>query len=185
MRRIRYSVAMSVDGYIAGPKGESDWIIMDPDIDFSALFKEFDTVLMGRKTYEAARQMGGGVGMPGVQAYVFSRTLSQADCPGVTVSATPKETLASLKEMPGKDIWLFGGGSLFRGLLELGLVDTVEVALIPVLLGGGLSLLPPPAQLAGLRLTKHRVYEKTGTVSLEYAVVQSAAGARSTKRRRR
>ena len=58
MRRIRYSVAMSLDGYIAGPKGESDWIITDPDIDFSALFKEFDTVLMGRKTYEAARQMG-------------------------------------------------------------------------------------------------------------------------------
>ena len=184
MRRIRYSVAMSLDGYIAGPKGESDWIIMDPDIDFSALYKEFDTVLMGRKTYEAARQMGGGVDMPGVQAYVFSRTLSQADCPGVTVSANPKETLASLKETPGKDIWLFGGGSLFRSLLELGLVDTVEVALIPVLLGGGLSLLPPPAQLAGLKLTKHKVYEKTGTVALEYAV-QPAAGARSTKRRHR
>ncbi len=169
MRRVRYSVAMSLDGYIAGPKGEFDWILMDPDIDFGALFKDFDTVLMGRKSYEAARQQGGG-GMPGMQAYVFSRTLRPADCPDVTVSDNPEDTLTAIKAKSGKDIWLFGGGSLFRSLLDLGMVDAVEVAIIPVLLGGGLPLLPHPARLAKLRLTKHRVYEKTGTVALEYAV---------------
>ncbi|CAN5139260.1 dihydrofolate reductase family protein [soil metagenome] len=169
MRRVRYSVAMSLDGYIAGPKGEFDWILMDPDIDFGALFKDFDTVLMGRKSYEAARQQGGG-GMPGMQAYVFSRTLRPADCPDVTVSDNPEGTLTAIKAKSGKDIWLFGGGSLFRSLLDLGMVDAVEVAIIPVLLGGGLPLLPHPARLAKLRLTKHRVYEKTGTVALEYAV---------------
>ena len=52
MRRVRYSVAMSLDGYIAGPQGESDWIVMDPDLDFTALFEAFDTILLGRKTYE-------------------------------------------------------------------------------------------------------------------------------------
>ena len=168
MRRVRYSVAMSLDGYIAGPNGESDWIVMDPDIDFSALMGAFDTVLLGRKTFEATRQHGGG-GMPGMQAIVFSRTLRPADCPEATVSDNPQETLAALKAQSGKDIWLFGGGSLFRSLLALGLVDAVEVAVIPVLLGGGLPLLPQPAQLAKLRLVKHRIYEKTGTVSLEYA----------------
>lgn len=162
---------MSLDGYIAGPKGEYDWIVMDPDIDFGALFKDFDTLLMGRKSYEAARQQGGGGGMPGMKAYVFSRTLSQGDCPGVTVSDNPQETVAALKQAPGKDIWLFGGGSLFGSLLKLGLVDAVEVGIIPVLLGGGIPLLPQPAQSAKLKLTKHRVYEKTGTVGLEYAVV--------------
>lgn len=170
-RRVRYSVAMSLDGYIAGPNGESDWIIMDPDIDFGSLFKAFDTVLMGRKSYEAARQQGGGGGMPGMKAYVFSRTLRQSDCPGVTVSDRPQEVLAALKAKAGKDIWLFGGGSLFGSLLALGLVDSVEVAVIPVLLGGGLPLLPHPAKLAKLRLRNHRIYEKTGTVMLEYAVV--------------
>ena len=51
MRRIRYVVAASLDGYIAGPNGEADWIIMDPEIDFRALFKQFDTFLLGRRTF--------------------------------------------------------------------------------------------------------------------------------------
>ena len=168
MRRVRFSVAMSLDGYIAGPDGESDWIAMDPDIDFREFMGSFDTVLLGRRTYEATRHHG-GAGMPGMQAYAVSRTLRQADCPGVIVSANPAETIATLKARRGKDIWLFGGGALFGSLLELGLVDAVEIAVIPVLLGGGVSLRPSPATRATLKLVGHRVYEKTGTVSLEYA----------------
>ena len=170
MRRVRYSVAMSLDGYVAGPKGESDWIVMDPEIDFAALASSFDTMLLGRKTYEAARQLGGGPAMPGMQAYVLSSTLRQSDCPGVTVSDNARDTVAKLRAAPGKDIWLFGGGSLFRSLLGMGLVDTVEVGIIPVLLGGGIQLLPDPAERAKLKLTKYTVYAKTGTVALEYAV---------------
>lgn len=54
MRRVRYSVAMSLDGYIADPKGGYDWIVMDPEIDFDAMFQDLDTVLMGRKSYDMA-----------------------------------------------------------------------------------------------------------------------------------
>jgi dihydrofolate reductase len=168
MRRVRFSVAMSLDGYIAGPGGEFDWIVMDPDIDFGALMGAFDTVLLGRKTYEVTRAQGEGGEIPGMKSYVFSRTLRQEDCEGVTVSADPAAIVPELKRAKGKDIWLFGGGSLFGSLLELGLVDSVEVAVIPVLLGGGLPLLPPPAERSKLRLVGHRVYEKTGTVALEY-----------------
>lgn len=109
--------------------------------------------------------------MPGIQSYVFSRTLRPEDCPGVILSDDPKATIDALKSKAGKDMWLFGGGSLFHSLLELGLVDSVEVAIMPVLLGGGVPLLPPPATLATLKLTHHQVYEKTGTVLLEYMVV--------------
>jgi dihydrofolate reductase len=169
MRRVRYSVAMSLDGFIAGPKGENDWIVMDPEIDFRALMSSFDAILMGRKTYEASRGHGGG-GMPGINAYVFSRTLKQKDCPGVTVTANARETIGEIKAQAGKDLWLFGGGGLFRSLLEQGLVDAVDVTVVPVLLGGGVKLLPEPYDVHKLKLMKHRVYEKTGTVSLEYAV---------------
>ncbi len=59
MRRVRYAVAMSLDGYIAGPNGEADWIIMDPEIDFQVLFEQFDTFLMGRRTFEGMGGAGG------------------------------------------------------------------------------------------------------------------------------
>ena len=169
MRRVRYSVAMSLDGYIAGPNGEYDWIVMDPEIDFAALMGSFDAMVMGRKTYEFARQ-NPGPATRGMTAVVLSRTLRQDDCPGVTVSDDAKGTVTKLKAAKGKDIWLFGGGSLFQSLLGLGLVDVVEVAVIPVLLGGGIPLLPAHAERAKLKLAGHRVYAKTGTVWLEYRV---------------
>ena len=81
--------------------------------------------------------------------------------------------MLALKEQPGKGIWLFGGGGLFRSLLELGLVDQVQVGVIPVLLGHGVPLVEHPAKLAALKLTKHRVYEKTGIVMLDYDVVRA------------
>jgi dihydrofolate reductase len=171
MRRVRYVVAMSLDGYIAGPNGEADWIIMDPEIDFQALFEQFDTFLLGRRTFESIGGAGGG-GRQGAQTIVFSRTLRQEDYPNVTmVSENPEQALADLRSKPGKDIWLFGGGLLFRSLLEARLVDTVEVSVIPVLLGEGIPLLPPKpsSERFRLKLAGSSRY-KTGIVSLEYAV---------------
>jgi len=171
MRRVVYSVAMSLDGYIADPQGGYDWIVMDPEIDFDAMFKRYDTVLMGRKAYDAAKQSG--YGMPKPSVYVFSTTLRQADAPEVTVSNDPKQTVTALKQQKGKDIWLWGGGELFRSALELGLVDQVEVAIIPVLLGDGLPLLPRSGTRAKLKLTGQKLYKKTGTLMLSYEVRRS------------
>jgi dihydrofolate reductase len=168
MKRIRYLVAASLDGYIAGPNGEFDWIVQDPEIDFGAMFAQFDTFLMGRRTFEA---MAGGPEIKG-KVVVFSRTLRPEDHPQVTIVAgKEREVVEALRREPGKDIWLFGGGELFRSLLDMGLVDTVEVAIIPILLGGGIPLVPPPAPRTKLRLTGRRVYEDTGIVSLQYDVL--------------
>jgi dihydrofolate reductase len=171
-RRVRYSVAMSLDGYIAGPNGEADWIVSDPDIDFAGFFSRFDTLLIGRKTFDAMRAMGGGEGeWPGVRSFVVSRTLKEGEHPDVTIVRDGAALVTELKGQPGKDIWLFGGGELFRSLLRAGLVDGVDVGIVPVLLGSGIPLLPSPAERARLVLRDRKIYEKSGIVGLEYDVV--------------
>jgi dihydrofolate reductase len=144
MRKVVYSVAMSLDGYVAGPNGEADWITMDPEIDFAALFARFDTLLMGRRTYEQIKAMSGGEPMPGVTSIIASRTLRPEACPGAKVIGDGlMDRVRELRAASGKDIWLFGGGVLFRSLLDAGLVDEVSVAVMPVLLGGGRRCWPP------------------------------------------
>jgi len=173
MRKVVYGGAMSLDGFIAGPNGEYDWIVMDPEIDFAAQMKRFDTFLIGRKTFEVMRTMAASAPpTPAITNIVFSRTLRPADCPNATLSADAEGVVAGLRAQKGKDIALFGGGELFRSLLGAGLVDEVGVAVIPVLLGAGVPFLPPPAGRTKLVLKKHRVYAKTGTVSLEYDIVR-------------
>jgi dihydrofolate reductase len=171
MRRLlRYQVAVSLDGFIAGPNGEYDWIVMDPAIDFGALWKEFDTAVMGRKTYEMMTAQGGNGAMPGLDVVVFSRTLPAAAHKGVRIlNDDPAEVVPALKAKPGRDIWLFGGGGLFRSLLDAGLVDTVELAVIPVLLGSGIPLVPPGATTK-LKLSHQKTLPASGIVVLSYSV---------------
>ena len=179
MRRIVYSVAISLDGYIADAGGGFDWIVMDPDMDFGALMARFDTFVMGRRTWELTRSAGGGGAMPGTRTFVVSRTLAAADHPDVTVLGEGwQETVRALREEAGKEIWLFGGGELFAAMLDAGLVDAVEVGVVPVLLGGGVPMLKPPAARARLRLTEHRVYPKSRIVRLAYEVVRDEACAK-------
>jgi dihydrofolate reductase len=161
---------MSLDGFIAGPNSEYDWIVMDPAIDFAALFKEFDTAIMGRKTYEVVTAQGGQGAMPGLDVVVFSRTLPAATHPGVRiVNDDPREVVAALKAKPGRDIWLYGGGELFRSLLDAGLVDTVEPAVVPVLLGAGVPLLPPGGTTK-LVLADQKTLPASGIIALAYSV---------------
>ncbi len=174
---VRYQVAVSLDGFIAGSSGEYDWIVMDPAIDFDALYKEFDTVIMGRKTYELTIAQGGHGAMPGMEVVVFSRTLRPATYPGVRiVNDDPRDVVKALKARPGRDIWLFGGGELFRSLLTAGVVDTVEVAVMPVLLGSGIPLLPAGATTK-LKLADQKTLPASGIVVLWYSIVGGAGPA--------
>ena len=172
-RRVRYSVAASLDGYIAGPGGEFDWIPDDPAVDFAALFGSVDAVLFGRKTYESWTALGGGgPWATGAKLYLFSRTIG-APPPGMTlITSDAGDAVARLRAEEGGDIWLFGGGELFASLLDAGQVDRVEVAVVPVLLGGGIPLLPDGAARAKLSLVATHRYP-SGIVLLTYDVVAS------------
>ena len=170
MRQLRYSVAASLDGYIAGPDGEFDWIVVDPEIDFAAMYAGFSALVMGRKSYDVYLATGGGVGPP-LPVHICSRTLPDGNRDGVTVVRDAVAGVRALKSAAdGKPLWLWGGGELFRTLAEAGLVDGVDVAIIPILLGGGLPLLPVPGPRLPLVLRSHRLYAASGTLFLEYDV---------------
>ena len=159
---------MSLDGSIAGPNGEFDWIPHDNEIDFAAIFNQFDTLLMGRKSFEVTRKMNAPE-HPGVRTVVVSTTLRAADHPTVTIiNDRVAESVAELKAQPGKDIWLFGGGELLGSLLNLRLVDRIEVAVVPMLLGRGIPFVAGVMAKQVLRLDKQRVYRNSGIVMLEY-----------------
>ena len=169
MRQLVYSVATSLDGFIAGPKGEYDWIIQDPTTDFGEIFGHFDTIVMGRNCYEFITREGRSPKEFGMKVFVASATLDPAKHRDVTIlGSNLAATVAELKRASGKDIWLFGGGTTFRSLLDAGLVDRVEVSVIPVLLGGGIPLVTGGRRWP-LQFKDSRTFP-SGIVSLTYRV---------------
>jgi dihydrofolate reductase len=108
--------------------------------------------------------------------YVFSRTLRSDEHPGITiVSDYIGGVVAGLRDEAGDgEIWLFGGGNLFRGLLAEGQVDSVQTTIVPILLGGGVPLLQPGAPGTVLTLTGTHTYP-SGMVTLSYTVGHPAA----------
>jgi dihydrofolate reductase len=165
MRPVRYSVAASLDGYIADSSGGFDWIPQDPTVDFAAIFARVDTVLLGRRTYELTRQSGAPPWGSNMRVYVFSRTLRPEAYPEVTVIAgDAAAVVAALRAEAGTgDIWLFGGGQLFSSLLAAGQVDQ----------GGGVPLVAGGIPRTELRLERTHQYP-SGMVSLTYAVERRA-----------
>jgi dihydrofolate reductase len=169
MRELVYSVATSLDGFIAGPNGEYDWIIQDPTIDFGEIFRQFDTAVMGRNCYEGMLRLGRSPKELGMETYVASTTLDPALHPDVSILSTDlSKNITDLKRKSGKSIWLFGGGATFRSLLDAGLVDRVEVSIIPILLGGGVPLVPP-GRCWPLKFKDSRTFP-SGIVSLTYRI---------------
>ena len=171
MRRVRYAVACSLDGFIAGPHDEFDWIPRDPEVDAAQDFSRYDALLIGRRTFDVMRAHGQPT-FPGKKNYIFSRTLTRADIPQSSIlSTTPERTVAELRSGTenGKDIWLFGGGELFRTLLAAHLVDDIELTVIPVLLGEGIPLLPGAHRLS-LKRADHKLH-KNGMLSLTYSII--------------
>jgi dihydrofolate reductase len=171
LRQLVYSVAASLDGFIAGPDGEYDWIVSDPAFDFAALWNRFDTLIMGRRTYEVALTRFNPIEELGKAIFVASTTLDPAQHPAATIlrDGVP-DAVASIKAQPGKDAWLMGGSVLFRSLVDAGLVDRVEVTVIPVMLGAGVPLMPP-GHRCHLHLEECKPYP-SGVISLKYSVRQ-------------
>ena len=147
MRKVTYGAACSLDGFIAATDGGVDWLHFSKDARaiMADYWRRIDTLVMGRKTWEAAVAMGGGGDggdmMKGISSYVFSRTLKEIRAPGVQlVSEDAGDFVRALKKEKGKEICVFGGGEFARSLFEADVIDEVGLNIHPVLLGSGVPL---------------------------------------------
>lgn len=172
MRKVILGVAISLDGYIAGPNGEYDWCFTDQDYGMSDFMKETDALIMGRKSYELVQTVEGSNPWNGVTMYVVSNTLRAVSGPDAQlVSGDLTEEVTKLKQLPGKSIWLFGGAQLTTAFINLGLVDELWLSVHPILLGSGKSLFQQIQDRRKLTLLESKSYD-TGLVSLKYHVNQ-------------
>ncbi len=186
MRSVVFGGANSLDNYFARKDDAVDWLLWSDEVAefMSTYWKRFDTVVMGRKTYEVALRMGGGgPSYPGMQTYVFSRTLKKNDNgPVEIVSDDAAEFVRKLKKQDGKDICVMGGGLLAKSLLEADLIDEIGFNIHPVLLGSGIPVFYEMSRQIDLELIECRQF-KTGCVLVTYRVKHSKK--RSTKSTRK
>ncbi len=169
MRKVVLALGISLDGYIARPNGAVDFLFMPKDYSMASFFATIDTALMGRKTFDAALQMGGGsLGGSSMATYVFSNAKPPGAGDGVVfTNQSPATFIRQLRKHPGKNIWLMGGGELAREFLKADLVDEFYLGIVPVLLGEGIPLFPSGFPQRGFTLIENETYSK-GLIALRY-----------------
>lgn len=174
MRKVILGLAITLDGFIEGPNGEFDWCFTDQDYGLTGFYERIDAVLIGRKSYEVAQRYAGEngeliAGRPDIKEYIFSRTLTSVREGAVLISENSSAEVRKIKELPGKDIWLYGGASLAGSLMKDDLVDELWMSVHPILLGSGKRLFAEQDHRSRLTLLESKTYE-TGLVSVRYRI---------------
>jgi dihydrofolate reductase len=180
MRKVIVSNLVSLDGFIAGPNGEIDWFRAD-DKEFTQyavdLVTVVGTILFGRVTYQmmasywptaTEEEPRITAAMNDLPKIVFSTTLDKLDWKNSRlVKANMGEEVSRLKQQPGKDMVIFGSGSLVSGLTRLGLIDEYRIVVNPVVLGSGIPLFKDIENRLSLKLLTTRTFD-SGVVVLYY-----------------
>ena len=178
MRKVILFVAASLDGFIAGPQGQIDWLFTDQDYGYAEFLAGIDTLLIGRKTYELMLTFDSWP-YPDLKCYVFTHQPDRWDDPRVVFTAGPVDELVrDLRSGADKNIWLVGGGELVRDFMNAGLVDELILGLHPSVMGAGVPLFPPGTKRADLRLMEARPYE-SGMLMVRYALGRRRRGPRA------
>jgi dihydrofolate reductase len=193
LRKIFAFERLSADGSFADAEGGLGWVVPDQELDRSAAEKTqgFDTLILGRKTYQMFAAFWPHVGRQGANPHdggkpsaemlamatllnqatkvVLSRTLGEAAWgPARLLRELDAEAIAALKRQPGKDILVLGSGSLVTQLLAHGLLDELQLVICPKLIGGGKPLLAGLGKDVPLELLEAKAFA-TGNLSLRYA----------------
>ncbi len=166
MRKIVYYVAVSADGFIAGPGDDiSEFAQQGPGVEkYQRDLQQFDTVIMGRRTYEFGYQYGlppGQPAYPHMEHYLFSSTLA-FEQPHEQIHVVPleRQRVLALKEQSGSAIYLCGGGAFAGWLLNQRLIDVLKIKLNPLVLGEGIRLFGTSSGKYQLTLTEKESFDE-------------------------
>jgi dihydrofolate reductase len=173
MRKVILYIAVSIDNYIAKPDGDTSWLhapeytIENEDFGYTDFIKGIDTTLMGHNTYKVV--MGFDVPFPYADQtnYVFTKSQKANDEHAEFINNNIPEFISSIKNKPGKDIWLIGGSEINALLLDHNLIDEMIITQVPVILGSGLPLFTNPKHSVPFLLKDSKSY-KNGFVQLTY-----------------
>ena len=172
MRKVVFGGANSLDNYFARKDDSVDWLKWSDEAGkmIADYFKTFDTIVMGRRTYEVAMASGHGGSSPGMKTYVFSRTLKPRATKNLEITSEDVTAVVGrLKQEEGKDICIMGGGLLARPLFEANLIDEIGFNIHPVLLGSGIPIFHEMNQQIDLELIDCKALSN-GCVLVRYAV---------------
>lgn len=169
MRKIILFIASSLDGYIARPQGEIDWLFTDQNYGYTDFLNSIDTILMGRKTYEQVLTFG-EYPYQEKKSYVLTKNINLQAEHDVTPVADVETLVKELRRLDGKNIWLVGGSLLIRDCLEKKLINELILSVHPIVLGEGIPLFATPTTATDLQLTGCQTYS-SGLVQLSYDVV--------------
>jgi dihydrofolate reductase len=185
MRKIIVFENVTLDGFMAGPNGEIDWAIRDDEVTQSSQEGQdsTDLFLFGRVTYEMMASFwptsAGKSANPvfaevlnNTPKIVFSTTLKKADWQKTEVmKELNKDELLKLKQLPGKNMMIFGSGTIVNQLTKLGLIDEYQLMVNPIVLGKGKPLFKDTPERINLKLVKTKPFN-SGLVLLQYQPVE-------------
>ncbi len=177
MKKVIVDLAVTLDGFIEGSNGETDWCIMDEEMNFADFLSSIDTIFYGRVSYDAwgnfqpenmanaAEQEFWNI-IHSKTKYIFS-SQARSDEKVTFVSENIAEKVTELKQQSGKDIWLYGGANLIKTFIDLNLIDIYRISVHPLALGSGKPLFENLKEQLQLKLIATNVF-KSGVVQLIY-----------------
>ncbi|WP_339180694.1 dihydrofolate reductase family protein [Paenibacillus sp. FSL H8-0317] len=168
-------IAMSLDGYIARLDGSVDWLFDvegdGGDNGYAAFYETIGSVVMGRYTYEEVLTLSEEFPYADRPTYVLSRS-EQPPAPHVQFTTEEVDTLIPrLKQTSDGDVWIVGGGILVQAVLAKKLLDEIEVAIIPKILGEGIPLFPTGTVLSQFKMVRTQTLGQI--ISIRYEVQNS------------
>jgi len=169
--KVTLYIATSLDGYIARSNGGIDWLSIvetpEEDYGYAAFYESIDAIVLGSKTYELGLSFDQWP-YPDKKSFVFTQRDLKCDRDDIVFVSDPvNRALGNIETQGFKNIWLLGGGALINSFLRHSLIDEYIISIIPIILGEGIRLFPPPTPEEKLEFINSKQYP-SGLIQIHY-----------------